>query len=313
MELDTLVRALRCKWPVAYAEVSCNNDLHAVTLKEHLVFTAQLIVELFSDRLNYLERRYKIAEDRIGSVREIAYLTGLLHDLGKASVYYMNSFARGLIHIHGKHHETCQKKKLSFRYHEHIAPLIINFTIHNKYSNIRDAKKDFMVIDIYRTVSRVIARHHATMTGRHPSELQNCNENIMKILKGMCDQGSKVNWLLDELKRECSSCLCKKFLEEIKSNLVIICDKPNGIPVDLGVSVTFDMVNYKKINEYDSYRIVSTLAGFLIVADNLVASYCEKRVSDDETTPAYVEIWKRELREKLGKLEGKILVERCQW
>ncbi|MEM1612416.1 MAG: CRISPR-associated endonuclease Cas3'' [Desulfurococcaceae archaeon] len=323
MELDTLRKALHSMWPVAYAEVSCSSNLHAVTLEEHLVSTAQLIVELFSERLNYLERRYKSAEHCIGSLREMAYLTGLLHDLGKASVYYMNKFIAKTVGgpRRSEHQEKCRENKLQFVYHEYVAPLIIIHTLHNELSShARDRSGIYAMINTYYTISRVIARHHAAMTERHPMELMNLmtgfgrTGNVLtEVLKGLCEKESNVDDLLRVLKKNCMSRFCSEFLEKILSNLSAACTNPSSAMVHLKVLKAFNLESCDVINEYDSYRITSTLAGFLIVADNLVSSYCEKRVSDDETTPAYVEIWKRELRAKLGKLENRILAERCQW
>jgi len=318
-----LRRALHSMWPVAYAEVSCSSNLHAVTLEEHLVSTAQLIVELFSERLNYLERRYKSAEHCIGSLREMAYLTGLLHDLGKASVYYMNNFIAKTVGgpRRSEHQEKCRENKLQFVYHEYVAPLIIIHTLHNELSShARDRSEIYAMINTYYTISRVIARHHAAMTERHPMELMNLmtgfgrTGNVLtEVLKGLCEKESNVDDLLRVLKKNCMSRFCSEFLEKILSNLSAACTNPSSAMVHLKVLKAFDLKSCSGINEYDSYRIVSTLAGFLIVADNMVASYCENRVSDDESTPAYVEIWRRELKAKPSGLKDKYLTERCLW
>lgn len=316
-------RKLHCEWPLAYAEVTYSS-IYAVSLKEHLVSTAHLIDELFSERLDYLEEKYRSAKNCIGSIKEIAYLAGLLHDLGKASVYYLDrsikEAAKGI--NRGKPREKYLEVKLGFKYHEYVAPILIVHTLHNDLSSqAKDPGEVRKMKNIYYTLSRIIARHHAAMTGRHPTELLGSRKKakmLVNVLKGLCDERSKAVDLLHELKMECRSEFCKEFLEKISNNLQIACTKQlqailNLSGLHLKATTTFELNKCGEINEYDSYRIVSTLAGYLIVADNLVATYCERRTSDDRLTPAYVKIWERELKSKLIGLKDEYLAVSCCW
>lgn len=319
-----MMRELKTAWPVAYAEVSCSK-LQAVNLKEHLVSTARLVIELFSERLDYLEQRYKDAEQCIGSIKDIAYLAGLLHDLGKASVYYLNTFIKKTAgsSYRSRPLEECQESKLQFTYHEYIAPIIIIYALRNELSShAMDSSEARRMKNAYYTISRIIVRHHAAMAGRHPAELLSSGKGpgkhskVLDVLRGLCNKESKIEDLLRELKGVCTSGFCIELLEKIRRNLGAVCKDPKSAVVEINAVKAFELMDYCGISEYDSYRIVSTISGFLIVADNMAASYCENRASDDESTPAYIEIWGRELKNKLSKLKelkDEYLSVRCRW
>lgn len=302
---DMLIRM----WPLAYADLS--KGIY-VDLKDHLVRTAHAVVRLFANRIRYLSWVCKHLEDLLGPVEALAFLVGLLHDLGKASTYYLNNYL-------GRSSKD-RLPKITFGLHEHIASLLLSSIGYKVLDST--STYDIDVLKVSRAcivLARVIARHHAAMPNRHPRVLLDregqCVKELTQAVEGICSH--KVYDLLEKLGNECerlyskhSSGFCKKLVVNVKEHLKNICEDECRMDpycwkkylVNYKALTGFKLQDYQNLL-YDSYRLTISLAGFLIVADNLVASYCENRASDDRATPAFIEDWRRELQVKLDELK----------
>lgn len=300
---DLCAEKVRELWPLAYGEC-VENDLIYVDLERHSASTAALLMYLFSDRLRFLGEAYKYYEHQVGPLRDIAYTAGLLHDFGKSSTYYLERWFN---------ERSKRKDKITFPYHEHVISLVI---LQVAYSSGAESTEE---INAYKVVSRVIARHHSAINERHPYQLlsqmiagsrpfpyrhrSGAEEEIKKALEKLCNP--KVLEFAENLaEKHCNGKFCKSLVMKIVDVLKEDCESRRVVTyvVHIKDEATFKLHDLGEEFLYDSYKITSSLAGFLIVTDNIVSSYCEKRLSDDETAPAYVETWKRELYPKIARL-----------
>ncbi|MEM4849994.1 MAG: CRISPR-associated endonuclease Cas3'' [Desulfurococcaceae archaeon] len=275
-------------WPVAYAEVPgvC------IKLSDHLVKTAELINILFKNKLLFLDKLYENMREYFTSISEIAYTAALLHDLGKASVTYLDKFRREM------------RSKVSFSLHEYVVSVIL---LNAAYRVTEEEDSDWLrKRNTLSLIAKIIARHHTAQKNRHPYEISSRKIDI-NVLKGLCREDSKIHDLLIELKNKCIGPSCKEVIDSVKDELLkILSDKQieNYASAHLRDICLFNLTGISDKQVFDIYKIVSAITGFLIIADNLVASYCEKRVSDDESTPVYVEYWVKEL---INKLKNNVL------
>lgn len=283
------VERVRELWPLAYGE--CENDIY-IDLRSHLVNTANAMLYFFNDRLKFLDEAYKNYNYFAGSIRDIAYTIGLLHDFAKSSLHYLNM-------------HQWQRRKVSFPYHEHVASLIILQAAY--IDNAKTANE----INAYITISRVIARHHSAIQNRHPYKLcasmnlrgvkhmESAFKHIEGALRGLCEP--RIVEFAENLAKNCNSDLCRDILNDT-INVLNKSREPQSYIMHLKNECSFNKHRGEEYI-YDSYRITSTLSGFLIIADGITSSYCEKRTSDDEATPAYIEAWMRELYPKTRSIE----------
>ncbi|MEB3806864.1 MAG: hypothetical protein GSR73_05045, partial [Desulfurococcales archaeon] len=79
-----------------------------------------------------------------------AVLSGLLHDLGKASGFYQRNLERG------------------FGFHEHVAGVVLS-----KAAEVGRLSGDIAGWRLLRLASYVITRHHVAMVNRHPDSIVN--------------------------------------------------------------------------------------------------------------------------------------------
>lgn len=149
----------------------------------------------------------------------------------------------------------------------------------------------------YRLVAKIIARHRAAMTSGHSNRASlESRDEITEVLASMCSV--HVYSLLDELPRHCRVSYCASAVMDVENTLKEYYDKELYYHVESHYRLleSFDQVNC------GGFEYVSSLTGFLIVSVNLVASYCDSRSDDDDTLPAYIEHWRRELRTKLASI-----------
>lgn len=259
------------KWPLAY---------YNVRLGDHLNCVAWLAVNLFNKELEVLERR--VSESNL---RDLLYLAGVTHDIGKASRFYEEKF-----------NET---KRLTFPYHEIVGALILHATSW-KISWDRGGR-------VLSIAAKIVSRHHAAMTGRHPRDLVQSKstymvDHVLNVLREIRvdDMSTLVDELLSRTPRSLS--IARIALEELKNKLESVVKEitsgrsRNVVQRDIESLATLDS------GESKEYILVASLTGMLMVADNLVANL-ERRKSSDGMTPLYIMSWSRELSGRLRKLE----------
>lgn len=303
------------KWPVAYAE----SPNVVIPLVEHLNKTALLSKELFTSRIRVLNNIYNKYKCCMGSIEEILYISGLLHDYGKLSNYYLKK----------RYIDILEKKpnaKLTFYLHEYVTPLLL---LELAYREIENPDQNLALVNACRVIARVIARHHSAIPYRHPVEFTTQivggkdYDTLKMILKYICMPEARAINTLDSLKIQCSYLngeLCIELINKLKNMLMQDCQsyRMNYYLTHLNALKAFDQLfcpQERGFDIYDSYKVVSVLSGMIIVADNIVSSYCESRLTDDEATPLFVNTWRRELIYKLNKIKElhSDVLGVCQW
>lgn len=271
------------EWPLAY---------HNVRLADHLNCVAKLAIHLFERELRVLERRVGK-----GNLRDILYLAAVTHDIGKASRYYIEEFSRG--------------GRLTFPYHEVVGALIIKATSWKLLKVNREEVEDLArVLDI---TAKIVSRHHAAMTGRHPRDLTYppLRESTIGRVRGMLKsiRVDEMRALIEELINGAPGGLpmAVRALEELRDRLE---DVMREIMGSEGV-IWSDLSELAKLNlDRKEHVIIPSLTGMLMVADNLVANV-ERRESSDGMTPLYTMFWERELSKRLMALS--ITGYSCSW
>jgi CRISPR-associated endonuclease Cas3-HD len=321
--MSNCIEVIKREWPLAYAKCSKGSiDAH-VKLLDHNVLTGMLIQQVFKDRIKVLERSVlnvlSLQEFTQLNMVEIGYIAGLIHDLGKASPYYLE---RNLS-IYNE-----DKFELSFPGHEHVIALILSRLAINEV-NIK-----FKLI--YDLLAKIISRHHSAMPTRHPLTLWSSSTSgivverryvgkDLEVIRGEVKKAvldmynaSVVNYIND-LSKLCGAEICKKIIDDLAEELMNrhIRNNFEKIVGDLAGRLTsFKVLGLGKAGkvlegkiELMIYKLVSTLSGFLIVADNLAAQL-EGRSSDDKSSKLYVEYWMRELKDKLSSISKQSLMRR---
>jgi CRISPR/Cas system-associated endonuclease Cas3-HD len=222
---------------------------------------------------------------------DFAYTIGLLHDVGKASTYYLERYKALL---EGSREELVEK--LSFPYHEVVLALIV---LHA--AEARGAELDETSLAAIDLGAKAISRHHSAMPDRHPLECDlrssKTSRDLREALKNMCK--SEVVNLVDRLKDSCNDLeLCSEVLSVLEAHLR---DIKNCLELSRSFSVPFNkLVEFRSVSgmpRLDAlavYRVVVVYTGALIVADN-IAAFREGRESDERGTPLFVKHWVREL------------------
>lgn len=288
------IEEIRRKWPLAYAK--CNGILlKAIPLREHLELTASLSTCLFRERFRVLRSILSgelIKLRDIIDLEELVYTIGLLHDLGKASTRYYEVFAK---------HVKSSRSTIELRFygHEHITSCLIEMAILFE-------REDEMFIAACDLLSKVISRHHSAMEERHPLSFSP-RFNFTEIVSGMCNS-SVISFIERELLTTCnkkSYNLCTRVLRALTRYIENkwLCEQTTWFKCKRGIqgfSISGLSTSLSERSLRDVYRLVSTLTGMLIIADNLVADY-EERSSDEGSSRLYVVHWKRELSNYLEK------------
>jgi len=289
------INEVKNSWPLAYAECSGGILTGRVRLIDHLVLTACLQNCLLSDRLNVeiiLSRDLgKLLEEV--NFEDLHYTIGLLHDLGKASLYYLDSFISTLT----KQFKANEVKpiELKFPEHEHVISLLLEKLALLEHREVFKA--------LYDLIAKIISRHHTAMPGRHPNiaskrikekhaliafikTMQNmCNNSVIKFVEGLlsfCEKRVLCTYVLkalvENLHRE-KFCIADLYYFNALQSFEV---------AGLGKSMVL-----KKV-----YILVTILTGSLMIADNIAAEF-ERRSSDEGGSRLYVEYWKRELGNRL--------------
>ena len=305
------IEVIKSKWPLAYAKCSKGSIDTYVKLLDHSELTARIIQYVFNDRIEVLKksilRVLPLQELKELDMVEVSYIAGLIHDLGKASSYYLEKNIKEYDEV---------KFELSFLGHEHLISLIL--------SRIAIDEVDTKFKLIYDLLAKIISRHHSAMVLRHPLTLWgNTSSNLItdiryskkglelirnevkKAVLGMFNT-SIINYVINDLSKLCRSNICVKiindFIRELEDHEVR--DSFSKVLSDLTRRLTsFEVIggvskSLRDRAELMIYKLVSTLSGFLIIADNLAAQF-ECRDSDDRSSKLYVEYWLKELKDRL--------------
>jgi CRISPR-associated endonuclease Cas3-HD len=293
MAYDECVKRVVETWPLAYGKCEEGRLVVNVKLEEHSKLTASIMKRLVETRFSPSVIRNILPEvfRRVDPV-DFAYTIGLLHDIGKASTYYLERYVSTLLE---RSREELDKK-LSFPYHEVVLALIMLHATEARGAELNETS--LAAIDLG---AKVVSRHHSAMPDRHPLEcdLRSCktSRDLREALKNMCK--SEVVNLVDRLRDSCNDLeLCSEVLSVLDMHLR---DVKNCLELSRSFSIPFNkLVEFRSVSgmpRLDAlavYRLVVVYTGALIVADN-IAAFREGRESDERGTPLFVKHWVREL------------------
>ena len=293
MAYDECIKRVVEAWPLAYGVCKEGRLASSVELEKHSKLTASIMKRLVETRFSPSVIRNILPEvfRRVDPV-DFAYTIGLLHDVGKASTYYLERYVSTL--LEGPREELVEK--LSFPYHEVVLALIM---LHA--TEARGAELDETSLAAIDLGAKVVSRHHSAMPDRHPLECDlrsyRTSRDLREALKNMCK--SEVVNLVDRLKDSCNDLeLCSEVLSVLEAHLR---DVKNCLELSRSFSVPFNkLVEFRSVSgmpRLDAlavYRVVVVYTGALIVADN-IAAFREGRESDERGTPLFVKHWIREL------------------
>jgi CRISPR/Cas system-associated endonuclease Cas3-HD len=292
MAYDECVKKAIKDWPLAYGKCIGGSLVGGVKLEKHLELTAILVKHLVETRFPPYTIRDVLPEvfKYIDPI-DFAYTIGLLHDVGKASMYYLEHYVESLKRSKGEIGE-----KISFPYHEFALALIMLHAIDMHATELDEASLVGMDLS-----ARIISRHHSAMPDRHPLEYdpRSCRTSgvLKEVLKSMCR--SEVANFVGKLRDLCNNLeLCRRALSVLETHLR---DDKNCLELSRAFSVPFSKLKgfrsvsgMPRLDELAVYRLIVVYTGLLIVGDNIAASR-ENRISDDESTPIFVKHWLREL------------------
>ncbi|AFK51437.1 hypothetical protein TCELL_1014 [Thermogladius calderae 1633] len=255
------------------------------------------MVCLFRDRLEVLKSALGNKLPEALDPLKLAYCAGVLHDLGKASGYYLEEFK--------KNYRRQSKKELTFPLHEHVVGVVLEWLA------LRESNEHLKAY--YDLLAKVVSRHHAAQPGRHPakvllSEDAEKNAEVMaRAIKGFTNP--RVKTFLNKLEGVCRNSnycgQCSKVLEVMKAVKGTEFENVAAYVGTYAKSYTSldSLSGYPNVDKAVLHRLVTSITGALIVADNLVADY-ERRTSSDEVGRLYVEYWKVELADELKQCTG---------
>lgn len=288
-----IVNEIKSLWPLAYAEYHVGELRGVVPIKKHLEATACLMNCVLKERLNVvIALRGPLGKLLKGiDVEDLFYTIGLLHDLGKASAYYLEGFINKLTIHSDKVH------KLSFPSHEYVISVILE----NLVKKEREEKLK-AVLDL---LAKTISRHHTAMINRHPARINRYGMNVQVIeraLAGVCYEGfiTFIGRELIPLCKQNNYNICNYVLENLLANIKNV--KPCSTKLEIyhfNALQSFEVAGLgRSIGMDESYKFVVIASGALIIADNIAAEY-EGRHSDEGGSRLYTEHWKRELSDNL--------------
>lgn len=286
------------KWPLAYKDV--NKD---VPLEEHLARTARLALVLFEEDLGVLGKRVgRLLELEPEDLKNALLLSALLHDVGKASRYYLEAY--------------CEERGCKFVAHEIVSAVIV--------LNAARRAGDSKAVRLLSIVAKTVARHHAAMECRHPRDLlerfgqRECTDRL-RILRDAIAKldANDIRAAVEKPLREFGHLEHVVSIELLEDAVGYIKSQASG---EAGIQFVSSLARELALKppgrdgEAES-ALVASLSGMLMVADNLVAGFCEKRSGD---APAYSEHWRWELWRRIERGESGVrefcqsLLEECE-
>jgi len=143
--------------------VTCSPLVGGVKLKKHLELTANLVKHLVETRFPPYTIRDVLPEvfKYIDPI-DFTYTIGLLHGVGKASMYYLEHYVESLKRPKGEFGE-----KISFPYHECALALMMLHAIDMHATELDEASLAGMDL-----CARIISRHHSAMPDRHTTRIR---------------------------------------------------------------------------------------------------------------------------------------------
>ncbi|MEM1847030.1 MAG: CRISPR-associated endonuclease Cas3'' [Acidilobaceae archaeon] len=274
------------EWPLAYAEGS-PEDHQVVSLSDHLSNTAKMAFCLFDNDLEVLSKRARVDKK---TLTKTLVLSAGLHDIGKASRYYLEKWF--------------ENRRLTFPYHEFLSALIL-YELYQRY--VDESKRERELACLFRTSAKIVSRHHSSMLNRHPS-----NHADMNLINGVRDATQKITssdvmkaleQLLCNMQLLCNIWIVKDELDIIMTRVEDVISQLNKMENNDIKSIVMTIADLRSdpgdvCGNMNELVVVRTITGFLIIADNIVASY-ERRSTDDSPMPAYIGSWIRELERRL--------------
>jgi CRISPR/Cas system-associated endonuclease Cas3-HD len=169
-----------------------------------------------------------------------------------------------------RHH--CREGRISFPFHEYVSALLVYM------ARNRLLMADERLGNLLKIVAKAIARHHTAMVERDLMSVQE-DKRAKEIIKDAIKELDPS--LLKEL-------VAQGLVGEFPQDLADLIADAHRDLVEANISQQLRNL----IGTSDRW-LVAGLAGFLIVADNIVAS--KIRGSTDGHTPLYIKMWVEEL------------------
>jgi len=286
-------RIVKEAWPVAYAE-AYGDKIVVSGLGEHLKRVACLNKCLFSNRVSAVLARLELMGCRNHTIiasrseaNDLLYVTGLLHDLGKASSFYLSRTGDA----------DC---KISFYNHEHVGAIVILLA-----RNQEDLEAYYRAI----LAASIIARHHSAMEGRHPWMLgkktgrdRDMKDIAMAVTELLRNEDTRLK--LSGILKGGLSVVASEEWRRLLDAIIKLLDSGSSIEANAGD--VKELVNAYKFDrevenvDMDCWRgfmaLLKSASGTLIVSDILEAS--ASRGGYGGFGRAYVDYWLKELRHR---------------
>lgn len=241
--------------PYSYYKVK-NGQVYCEGLIEHSLATACLASRMFSERL------YRTFSGSVNvDVTYLLKLSAYLHDLGKASKYYYHG--TGILQ---------EGEPLSFWLHHVVSSLILQ-TSHLLRTD-----------EVLQYSSYIVLRHHQAMRSTLEVRIsieEKESSHIYQVVKGL-----NTDWV----ERIVDTGVAKGFIESSHSKVVLEAVRALGMYSEKSITDLVDaVVRNSGVLDPGSRRLVISVAGALIVADNVISSF--NRGGDN----LLVDMWMREL------------------